>query len=605
MNSPLSKQSALTHLFRWRSLKTKVTLYTLTIFLVGIWSLAFYASHMLRQDMQNLLGNQQFSTVSVLAAQVNQELSDRLGALEKVAKHVSPAMMKDASALQKFIEARLVFQTLFNGGAFITDIDGIALASIPLSLERKGVNYMDRDFIVSPLKEGKATIGLPVMGKKLLAPVLSIGVPIRDAQGKVIGVLTGTTNLGMPNFLDKITENRYGKSGGYFVVVPKYRLPIAASDKSRVMKPFPARGIIPTLDRFLDGDEGSAIYVNPLGVEVLGSASTVHVAGWFVGAILPTAEAFAPIRAMQQRMLLAAVFLSLLAGGLAWWATWWMLRRQLSPMLAATQTLATLSTTNRPPQPLPITSQDEIGELIGGFNRLLERLVRTNADLKRFAEVTAHHLQEPARRMGNYAERLTQQLGGRLDDAEARQSLEFIGQQAHRQQNLLRDVERYLAADQPRGGVKNLDVGKIVAGMLARMTARIGEAGAKIELGNLPAARIDAPRLEDVFAVALDNALNHGRSDHPLHIMIDGERRGSQVRYSISDNGAGVEEQYREQVFGVFERLSSNHEGTGIGLAILRRIVESCDGRAWIEESTGGGCRLLFELPLGETGEPR
>lgn len=229
---------------------------------------------------------------------------------------------------------------------------------------------------------------------------------------------------------------------------------------------------------------------------------------------------------------------------------------------------------------------------------------RTNADLQRFAEVTAHHLQEPARRMATYAERLTEQLGDRLDDAEARLSLEFIGQQAHRQQNLLRDVERYLASDQPRGVLQTVDAGKTVAAIIARSAQRIGEAGAEITLGKLPPARIDPPRLADAFSVVLDNALAHGLGGQPPCIAIEGERVGDTVRYSVSDNGPGIEEAYREQVFHVFERLSTSHAGTGIGLAILRRIAESCGGRAWIEAVSGGGCRVLFELPLGQTGEP-
>ena len=231
-------------------------------------------------------------------------------------------------------------------------------------------------------------------------------------------------------------------------------------------------------------------------------------------------------------------------------------------------------------------------------------IARANADLQRFAEVTAHHLQEPARRMATYAERLTEQLSGRLDDAEARLSLGFIGEQAHRQQNLLRDVERYLASDQPRGTTQAVDANKLVAALIARSNHRIGELGAEVSAGILPPARIDPPRLEDAFSVALDNALAHGGGAQPLRILIEGARVGDKVRYSLSDNGPGVEEEYREQVFRVFERLSANHAGTGIGLAILRRVAESCGGRAWIEAAAGGGCRVLFELPAGEIGEP-
>jgi len=228
-------------------------------------------------------------------------------------------------------------------------------------------------------------------------------------------------------------------------------------------------------------------------------------------------------------------------------------------------------------------------------------IASARTELQRFAEILAHHLQEPARRVASYAERLTGQLVGRIDDAEVRLSLEYIGQQARRQQNLLRDVELYLAADQPRGEVGVIDARKVVTEVLEELAARISETGAEITLGDLPAARIDEPRLVDLFSVALDNALDHGHSERSLRIAIAGERHGDRVRYSVSDNGQGMEQEYRERVFRVFERLSTKGEGTGIGLAILRRVAESTGGRAWIEEAPGGGCRLLFELPAGIT----
>ena len=243
--------------------------------------------------------------------------------------------------------------------------------------------------------------------------------------------------------------------------------------------------------------------------------------------------------------------------------------------------------------------QDRAAAELERHNRVI---ARTNADLQRFAEVAAHHLQEPARRMASYAERLAERLSDRIDDDEARLSLDFIGQEARRQKSLLRDIERYLAADQPRGKLESTDAGQVVAGLLARAKDRIGAARADISVGELPPAWIDVPRLSDLFEVALDNALQHGgaagaaATGAGLRISIDGAREGSLVRYRVSDNGPGIEEEYRERVFRVFERLSSGGAGTGIGLAIMRRIAESCGGRAWIEAAPAGGCSIVFEL---------
>lgn len=360
--------------FNFRSLKTKVTLFTLAIFLASIWSLSFYASHMLQVDMERISGEQQFSTVSLIAAGVNQELGDRLNALKIVATHINPSMFGNTAALQSFLEQRPVLLDMFNAGTFVTGIDGTAIASVPLSAERIGVNFMDRDHIAAALKEGKSTVSRPVIGKKQRTPFVVMGVPIHDTQGRVIGSLSGVTDLSKPNFLDKITQGHYGKSGGYVLLVPRYRLIVTATDKNRVMQSLPAPGINPAIDRFIQGYEGSAVYTNPLGVEVLGSSKQIPVSDWLMGVTLPTEEAFSPIRDMMHRIRLATILLTLLAGGLTWWVISRMLRRQLSSMLVATKTLATLSEEHQPLQTLPITSQDEIGELIGGFNRLLEIL---------------------------------------------------------------------------------------------------------------------------------------------------------------------------------------------------------------------------------------
>jgi light-regulated signal transduction histidine kinase (bacteriophytochrome) len=224
-------------------------------------------------------------------------------------------------------------------------------------------------------------------------------------------------------------------------------------------------------------------------------------------------------------------------------------------------------------------------------------LARNLEELQRFAEISAHHLQEPVRRVASYAERLSAQLEGKLDDPDARLSLDFISQQARHLQEMLRAIERYLAAAQARAAVGLIGADRLVAGVLERLADRVQESGAEVLLGELPKARIDAPRLADMFAVTLENALIHGRGERALKICVEGERVGSLVRYSVSDNGPGVEAEYRERVFRVFERLSSQGSGTGIGLAILRRVAESCDGRAWMEASPEGGCRVVFELP--------
>jgi two-component system sensor histidine kinase/response regulator len=357
-------------LLRKHSLKTRITLFTLLIFVLSIWSLAFHSSLMLRQDMLRLLGEQQLSIVSLMAADINRQLDERLRALEKVIEGISPEVLGDTAAIQTLIDDRPILQTLFNAGIIAHRRDGTAIADSLPDSGRIGVDYMDVDSVAMALREGRSNISRPVIGKKLGTPVIGITAPIRDPQGVIIGALSGIIDLGRDNFLDKIPQGRYGKTGGYLLVAPQYRLVVTASDKTRIMETLPAPGINATLDRFIDGFEGPVVFTNPLGVDILASAKPIPVSGWYIAVTLPTAEAFAPINDIEQRLLAATLLLTLLAGGL----TWWMLKRQFAPLLSATQALAAQAQSSLPPQPLPVSGQDEIGRLIGSFNRLLQTL---------------------------------------------------------------------------------------------------------------------------------------------------------------------------------------------------------------------------------------
>ena len=349
---------------------------------MSLWALSFYATRMLHDDMERLSGEQQFSTVSYIAAEVEGKLDERISALKLIADAIDASLLDSPAALQAFLDQRFVLHTQFNDGVFATRLDGVAIADSPSSAKRVGINFMDRDYMIAALKEGKPMVGRPVLSKPLRSPVFVISVPIQNAQGNTVGSLSGVTDLGKPNFLDKVTENRYGKTGGYLIVAPKYRLIITATDKNRIMESSPAPGVSPVIDRFHQGYEGYAIYVNPHGVDVLASVKGVSRSGWYVAANLPTAEAFAPIREMEHRMVLATLLLTLVAGV----STWWILRRELLPLVTSATALADLADTEIYPRPLPVDKPDEIGQLIVGFNQLLKTLERRESDLRESEE---------------------------------------------------------------------------------------------------------------------------------------------------------------------------------------------------------------------------
>ena len=368
------------------SLKSRVTLFTLVIFLISLWSLLFYASHTLREDLEQVLGQQQFATVSLIAAQVNHDFEIRSTALEKLANASAVALNAGPAAMQALLEQNITLADLFNFGVVAYKVDGTAIAEMPRTAGRIGLNYLDNATVVAALKEGRATLSDVHLGKVLRAPVFGMTAPIRNAQGQVIGALSGVIDLGKPSFLDNVFANHYGNTGGYLLVAPQQRLIVAATDKSRTMELQPPRGFNTVLDRFMDGYAGTAILVNPHQMEMLVSAKGVSSTGWIVSAVLPTDEAFAPIRTLQQRLMLVTLLLTVLAGVLSWW----MLRRQLAPMLETMETLVNLSNSGQMPHALAVRSQDELGNLVTAFNRLLQTLALRETALR---ESSQHYRQ--------------------------------------------------------------------------------------------------------------------------------------------------------------------------------------------------------------------
>ena len=254
------------------SLKARITLFMLVIFVASLWSLTLYASRMLRQDMQQQLSEQQLAVVSFIARAADAHLHERIQALTLLANSIGPEAMADSAGLQHLLDSQPLLPSLFSGGVLITRADGTAVAETPRALGRTGVNFMDRAAVAMAMKDGQTVVGTPVMDKRMAVPVIGIAAPIRDATGRSIGTLAGVIALRNADFLDQLTQSPYGKTGSYFLVARQERLIIAATKKERIMQPLPPRGTTAAIDRFIDGFEGSQVYINPKGIEVMGSA---------------------------------------------------------------------------------------------------------------------------------------------------------------------------------------------------------------------------------------------------------------------------------------------------------------------------------------------
>ncbi|MGH9628306.1 MAG: sensor histidine kinase [Bryobacteraceae bacterium] len=237
---------------------------------------------------------------------------------------------------------------------------------------------------------------------------------------------------------------------------------------------------------------------------------------------------------------------------------------------------------------------------IDGQKQLEEALRQANEDLNQFAYSASHDLREPLRMVAVYSQLLTRRYEARLD-ADAHQYLAYMVQGAHRMEALIRDLLAYTqtgTSDVLQLGV--LDCNLVLQKVLANLKMPIEESGAMVDGKPLPVIRAHEVHVVQLFQNLIGNALKYRGSEPPV-ICITAEQQGAQWTFSVQDNGIGIAAEYQQQIFGVFKRLHAAHRyaGTGIGLAICKRIVERYGGRIWVESGPSRGSVFRFTLPAG------
>lgn len=227
-----------------------------------------------------------------------------------------------------------------------------------------------------------------------------------------------------------------------------------------------------------------------------------------------------------------------------------------------------------------------------------EALLRANADLEQFAYSASHDLREPLRSIGLYSELLATDYAESLDQKGTR-FLSHIRSSVTRIDTLLTDLLAYAHASSISDELPpSIDARGPLEGALENLAGAVQESGAQISVGDMPAVRIRASHLQQVFQNLVGNALKYRKEDPP-HVRLSARREDTFWLFSVEDNGIGIPAEHREKVFGIFKRLHTNaaYAGTGMGLAICQRIIERYRGRIWVESEPGRGSTFLFTLP--------
>jgi signal transduction histidine kinase len=227
-----------------------------------------------------------------------------------------------------------------------------------------------------------------------------------------------------------------------------------------------------------------------------------------------------------------------------------------------------------------------------------EELTRSNRDLEQFAYVASHDLQEPLRKVASFCQLLQRRYAGQMDER-ADQYIAFAVDGAQRMQRLINDLLAFSRIGRLTAGFTDVDLNRVLTEVTSQLEARAGD-DAEINWADLPTVEGEEPLLTTLFVNLIGNSLKFRRPDVAPVITVSAQLTGEEWQINVRDNGIGIEAEFADKVFVIFQRLHARdaYEGTGIGLAIVKKIVEYHGGRIWLDLDVAEGTSIYFTLPL-------
>lgn len=362
------------------SITSRLILFGLTLLLMGAVGRTLLLSYYLRNDLIDA-NAVQLKTLATYAAQdIEHELRARRALLLALAEQLPVGLLDHPSELQSWLSKRYAINPIFAQGVVVLSKTGKSLASTsgsPLALSR---SWSDTGFVRASVP-GAVSIGTPFTDPLIQNPLLPMTTPLFDTSGRAQAYLVGLSTLDKTGFLQILGKTHIGQAGGLILVAPADKVFLGASFSGFSGKPLPTPSTQPFIDEATKGFRGTSIGTNAAGIEQLKTAVSVPGSDWFLIAQLPTAEVYQPLTQLRSFILhntglLTLVFFAIIIVGL---------RYLLGPLRNAAQYADKMTQGEIPLAPLPTTRDDEVGHLTEAFNRVLNKLLESQAELRHMA----------------------------------------------------------------------------------------------------------------------------------------------------------------------------------------------------------------------------
>ncbi|MBN1428126.1 MAG: hypothetical protein JXB07_07050 [Anaerolineae bacterium] len=247
-----------------------------------------------------------------------------------------------------------------------------------------------------------------------------------------------------------------------------------------------------------------------------------------------------------------------------------------------------------------ISAALKVAFLQQGYRRAEQNLARSNQELEQFTYISSHDLQEPLRMVNSYLQLLERRYWGQLD-ADADEFINFATGGASRMQDLIKDLLQYSRIITHGKPFVPTDFNRVLQQALINLDAELSASSAQVSFDTLPMVLADELQMIQLFQNLIGNAIQF-RSEQPPEIHIGAQRGNGEWQFSVRDNGIGIDSEYFDYIFVIFQRLNSGdpYSGTGIGLALCKKIIERHDGHIWVESEPGQGATFYFTIPIRE-----
>ena len=572
----------------------------------------------LRSDIVQRIEKHEFRALKDFAVYLDEQLQDSMDMLASEAPNVPGVSLANVQALEQHLQREKALLTVFDD-LYVFDAQGVLLVDWPRKSGRRMLDMSARDYVQGVIARRETVISAPILGKATRQPIVVVATPVLGPHGELSGILAGVLNLHKPNLLGSISSRRNGETG-YYYLVSHDRVRIAHPDPALVLQRVPVNSGNAPFERAMQGFEGTLEGTNTKGLHGLFTFARLQTTGWVVASVVPTQEAFEPIRQLYLRMLLVTAVLLLLFVPLLWLFA----RRLVRPFMQLSQAMEETAQQMREGQPvvhgIEPRGGTEIRTVTQAFNAFVEARIQAEQELSVARDAAQQANASKSQFLANMSHEIRTPMNGILGmtelclqtrmTQEQRSYLEMVNASARSLLAVINDILDFskIEARKLELDPHEFSLHDMVRDCTRSLSLRAAEKGLEMicEVAHDVPARLlgDPMRLNQILTNLLANAIKftaQGEIVLSAHVL-SSQGHAVLLEWSVQDSGIGIPVDKQGMIFDTFTQADAGTArrfgGSGLGLAICRSLVQMMGGSISVHSVPGQGSTFRFTTAL-------